>query len=67
MIDLSILRVLQNDEIMDKKMKEVVTKEYKIRVRKVLETKLNRLNFIKAIITWEMPILGYSALLLKWR
>ena len=35
------LGVLQNDEVMEKEMKEVVTKEYKRRVRKVLETKLN--------------------------
>ena len=30
-------------------MKEVITKEYKRRVRKVLEPKLNRGNTIKAI------------------
>ena len=61
MIDTSILGVLQNDEVMEKEMKEVVTKEYKRKVRKVLETKLNGGNIIKAINTWAIPILRYSA------
>ena len=61
------LGVLQNDEVKEKEMKEVVTKEYKRRVRKVLETKLNGSNTIKAINTWAIPVLRYSAPLLKWR
>ena len=48
-------------------MKEVVTKEYKRRVRKVLETKLNGGNIIKAINSWAIPVLRYSAPFLKWR
>ena len=55
------LGVLQKDEVMEKKMKEVITKEYKRRVRKVLETKLNGGNIIKAINTWAIPVLRYSA------
>ena len=48
-------------------MKEIVTKEYKRRVRKVLETKLSGGNIIKAINTWAIPVLRYSAPILKWR
>ena len=61
------LGVLQNDEVMEKEMKEVITKEYKRRVRKVLETKLNGGNIIKAINTWAIPVLRYSAPFLTWR
>ena len=61
------LGVLQNDEVMEKEMKEVITKEYKRRVRKELETKLNRGNIIKAINTWAIPVLKYSAPFLVWR
>ena len=61
------LGVLQNDEMKEKEMKEIVTKEYKRRVRKVVETKLNGGNIIKAINTWAIPVLRYSAPFLKWR
>ena len=61
------LGVLQNDEVKEKEMKEIVTKEYKRRVRKVLETKLDGGNIIKAINTWAIPVLRYSAPFLKWR
>ena len=48
-------------------MKEVITKEHKRRVRKVLETKLNGGNIIKAINMWVIPVLSYSAPFLTWR
>ena len=48
-------------------MKETVTKEYKRRVRKILETKLNGGNLVKAINTWAIPLLRYSAAFLDWR
>ena len=47
-------------------MKEKVGKEYKRRVRKILETKLNGGNIIKAINTWAIPMLRYSASFLDW-
>ena len=61
------LGVLQNDEVKEKEMKEVVTKGYKRKIRKVLETKLNGGNIIKVINTWAIPVLRYSAHFLKWR
>ena len=47
-------------------MKEKITKEYKRRVRKVLETKLNGENMIKGINTWAVSLIRYSAALLDW-
>ena len=47
-------------------MKEKIKKEYKRRVRKVLETKLNGNNLIKAINTWAVAVIRYSAPFLDW-
>ena len=60
------LGILQSNEIQRKDMKEKVGKEYKRRVRKMLETKLNGGNIIKAINTWAIPMLRYSASFLDW-
>lgn len=60
------LGVLQADQIMYNKMKTKISKEYKRRVRKVLETKLNSENIIKAINTWAISLLRYSAAFLDW-
>ena len=59
--------MLQNDEVMEKDMKEAVTSEYKRRVRKILETKLNGGNIINAISARAILVLRYSAPFLKWR
>ena len=48
-------------------MKERVSKEYKRRVRKVLEINLNGNNIIKAINTWAISVVRYSAPFLEWR
>ena len=42
-------------------------KEYKRRVRKILETKLNAGNLIKGINTWAVWLLRYSAAFLDWK
>ena len=54
------LGILEADRIKHEEMKETVTKEYKRRVRKILETKLNGSNLVKAINTWAIPLLRYS-------
>ena len=61
------LGILEADRITHEEMKETVTKEYKRRVRKILETKLNGGNLVKAINTWAIPLLRYSAAFLDWR
>ena len=60
------LGILQADQIKQKKMKEKVGNEYKRRVRKLLETKLNGQNIINAINTRAIPLLRYSAAFLGW-
>ena len=60
------LGILQSNEIQRKEMKDKVGKEYKRRIRKILESKLNGGNIIKAINTWAIPILRYSAAFLDW-
>ena len=47
-------------------MKEKVGNEYKRRVRKLLETKVNGQNVINAINTWAIPLLRYSEAFLGW-
>ena len=60
---LGILQAVQNKQ---KEMKERVGNEYKRRVRKLLETKLNGQNIINAINTWAISLLRYSAAFLGW-
>ena len=55
------LGVTEADEIKKKEMKEKVGKEYKRRIRKILETKLSGENVIKGINTWAISLLRYSA------
>ena len=61
------LGVQELDDIKTSEMKERVSKEYKRRVRKVLETQLNGNNVIKAINTWAISVVRYSAPFLDWR
>ena len=55
------LSVLEADEVMVNEMKDKVKKEYYRRVRKVSETKLNSGNVFKAINTWAVSVVRYSA------
>ena len=56
--------MLEADEVMATEMKDKVKKEYYRIVRKVLETKLNSGNVFKAINTWAVSVMRYSAALL---
>ena len=55
------LGILQADQIRSTEMKKMVKGEYRRRVRKVLETKLNGGNIIKGINTWAVTFPRYSA------
>ena len=55
------LGILQVDRVRGQEMKDNITKEYKRRVRKVLETKLNGENMIKGINIWAVSLIRYSA------
>ena len=59
------LGILQIDEVQETDMKRNVSNEYKRRVRKILETKLNGGNIIKGINSSAIPILRYSAAFLN--
>ncbi len=61
------LGMLQTDLIDHKQMKEKLAAQYKGRVRKMLtKTRLNAANTIKAINTWAVSVLRYSAGIVKW-
>ena len=60
------LGVLEADVVIVNEMKDKVKKEYYRRVRKVLETKLNTGNVFKAINTWAVSMVRYSAAFLGW-
>ena len=60
------LGVLKADEVMVNEMKGKVKKEKYRRMRKVLKTKLNSGNVFKAINTWEVSVVRYSAAFLGW-
>ena len=60
------LGVIEAVEVMVNEMKDRVKTEYYRRVRKVLETKLNSGNVFKAINTWAVSVVRYSAAFLGW-
>ena len=53
--------MLEADGGMVDEIKDKMKKEYHRRVRKVLETKLNSANVYKAINTWAVLVVRYSA------
>ena len=57
----SYLAVLEANEMMVNEMMNKVKKVYYRRVRKVLETKFNSGNVLKAINTWVVLVVRYSA------
>ena len=60
------LGILETDVIKQVEMKNKIQKEYLMRTRKLIETKLNSRNLIKGINTWAVPLVRYSEPFLKW-
>ena len=60
------LGVLEADEIKSREMREKISTEYKRRVRKILESKLNGGNLIQAINTYAVSLIRYSAAFSDW-
>ena len=60
------LGILEADTIKQVEMKDKIQKEYLMRTRKLLETKLSSRYLIKGINTWAVLRVGYSGPLLKW-
>ena len=52
---------MQADEVMAGERKEKMNKEYNLRARKVLETKLNSRNLFKAIKAWAISAVRSTA------
>ena len=60
------LGVLEADTIKMELMKEKIMKEYRRRVKKVLGSKLNGENTIKAINVWAVSVVRYSGGIVDW-
>ena len=60
------LGILEADGVLEKDMKEKLSKEYSRRVRKVFQSKLNGGNTIKAVNTWAVSLLRYGAAFVSW-
>ena len=61
------LGILEYDKVKEKEMKTEFVREYKMRVRLILISKLHGKNQIKAINSWAVAILKYGAGVLEWR
>ena len=60
------LDILQADDIKHKQVKKKILSEYNKRVRKILKSKLNGGNIIKAINSWAAPVVRYTAGIIDW-
>jgi hypothetical protein len=60
------LGILQADNIKHMQVKRKTTTEYLKRVRKVLKSKLNGGNTIRAINSWAVPVIRYTAGIVDW-
>ena len=60
------LGFLESDQISSKKIKENSTKQYKKRLRLILKTSLHGRNQIMALNTFAIPVITYTAGIIKW-
>ena len=60
------LGIIERGDIAHEEMKQKTRKEYIDRVRKVITSKLNGGNVIKAINTWAIPVIRYRAGNIDW-
>ena len=61
------LGFLEEDKLLEEKMKLNVSKEYIRILRKVLKSKLNGGNLVRRVNTWAVSLLRYSAAFVNWR
>ena len=57
---------IENEEIKHQEMKEKIKDEY-MRLKALLKSKLNSGNTVKAINTWAVPVIRYSAGIVDWK
>ena len=60
------LGILEADKIYNKQMKEVTSRTYLQRVKKVLKSQLDGKSTFQAINTWAVPVIRYSAGIVDW-
>lgn len=60
------LGILEAADLLHEEVKASSRQEYLKRVRKILKTKLNGGNSIKAINTWAVPVIRYTAGIIDW-
>ena len=58
--------IIEADNIVHTKVKELREREYIKRLQKILKSKLNGGNTIKAINTWAAPVIRYPAGIIDW-
>ena len=61
------LGIIKLDKIKETEMKEKITKEYKLRQRLILKSKLNGRNKVTVINTWAVAIFRYGAGIIPWK
>ena len=61
------LGVIQADTIDHQSMKDKAKKEYIQRLKSIMKSKLNAGNIVKAINTWAVPVIRYTAGIIDWR
>ena len=60
------LGIMEGGDIKHQEMKDTIRKEYMQRLKAILKSKLNAGNMIKAINTWAVPVIRYSAGIVEW-
>lgn len=60
------LGVLEGDDVKNEKVKHLVSEEYNRRLNRMLKSKLNGGNVIKAINTYAVAAIRYTAGIVKW-
>ena len=60
------LGILESDNINHQEMKSNIKKEYLSRIKAILKSKLNSGNTVKAMNTWAVPVVRYSAGIVDW-
>ena len=59
--------IIEGEEIKHQRMKEKINKEYIKRLKAILKSKLSSGNTVKAINTWAVPVIKYSADIVDWK
>ena len=59
--------IIEGEEIKRQDMKEKIKNEHTKRLKAILNSNLNSGNTVKAINTWAVPVIRYSAGIVDWK